>query len=795
MTDVTSCFFAYSASPEDLSETIDLAIDEINRVGKSFVNITGWKHLRPTGSLIINEVCKAIDECTIFVCDLTTLSTNVLFELGYAIAKNKRIWITLNSSYKDVTHHYKKLSLLSTVGYASYGNSYELRDKFLEEQPYTDLSSTIYDDIFKAIVENHRTESGLFYLKCGINTDASVQLTRKLNESQLEIIVDDPDEVPIQSIEWYAQNIFQAYAVVAQFAGENHAIESSTIRNGKHSLIAGLAYGFEKPILMLAHAPFQPPVDYRHLLQIHKTARECTAIINEWLPDIEVDYLADRAKAKEVQRSIKAAVDLRHISLGQYIAENEEKGLSDYFVVTAPYNDALRANQYLLYVGRKGTGKTANLYQIKEELLSDKRNHVCVIKPVDYELEGVLQLLKSNLSKANPGYLSESLWKYLIYTELAVSVSNEIRARPPHVPLSDEESEFMDYLEKNRELILTDFTERMEHVIEDLCKVDLHSVREQRAKVSEILHISLLSNLREVLGKVLDERHKVYILVDNLDKAWKHREDLKLLADFLYGLLGAAKTASEEFQRHRETFVVWRSVNLSLIVFLRSDIFAYVLGQAREADKVAHHTIDWNDSRLLQRVIEERFSHSLGGSLSGDDVWRRYFVPTVKGIETKEYIISRIIPRPRDMIHFCTHALTHAINHSNTIIGEEDILQAETNYSEHAFNSLLVELEAHIPRAEELLYEFAGAPNIVTDDQIAEFVENAGIPKAEVKSIIKVLSEYTFLGLETSDGNFEYLYEERRKPVLQKLASRVVDTQGHQRFRINEPFHRFLAIE
>ena len=44
-----------------------------------------------------------------------------------------------------------------------------------------------------------------------------------------------------------------------------------------------------------------------------------------------------------------------------------------------------------------------------------------VVKPIGYEIEGVLETLVK-LTNAERGYLIESIWKYLIYTELLKSI-------------------------------------------------------------------------------------------------------------------------------------------------------------------------------------------------------------------------------------------------------------------------------------------------------------------------------------------------------------------------------------
>jgi hypothetical protein len=81
---------------------------------------------------------------------------------------------------------------------------------------------------------------------------------------------------------------------------------------------------------------------------------------------------------------------------------------------------------------------------------------------------------------------------------------------------------------------------------------------------------------------------------------------------------------------------------------------------------------------LLQRVIEERFVLSLGeGEILSDEVWEKYFAESVDGIPTKQYILERIIPRPRDIIYLCKEALIRAINHNHTRIDKEDIVLSQ----------------------------------------------------------------------------------------------------------------------
>ena len=70
---------------------------------------------------------------------LSTLNQNVLFELGYAIGKSKRTWISLNTSLRDAESDYKKLgSTLVPIGFSQYRNYQELSAELYRTVPWQD---------------------------------------------------------------------------------------------------------------------------------------------------------------------------------------------------------------------------------------------------------------------------------------------------------------------------------------------------------------------------------------------------------------------------------------------------------------------------------------------------------------------------------------------------------------------------------------------------------------------------------------------------------------------------------
>lgn len=791
-----TAFFAYQSSPDsapDHEETIQNSIKLINRA--NIVNIRGWRDHNVTGRVVIEEVCGAIDNSQLFMCDITYLSPNVLFELGYAIAKNKKIWICLNGSYDFAKKDLKRIGVLSNVGYETYENSQELNNKFFQKEPYNDLNSTLFNDIMPAARINisGSSDNKILYLKSEIKTDSSIRLSSILKDSNFGLIIDDYQEVGSQPLSWYAQAIYDTNAIVAHLIDENRDRSSKYLQNAKYCIICGIAYGLGKPVLMLAHAPYIPPVDFRNILQVHTTANQCVNLANSWLLSIEHILQEYSNQRQENIREVENDTLLKSIDLGQYVAENESIRLLDYFLPTAAYYNALKVSRALLYIGRRGSGKTANLLRIEEKLKNDVRNHVCVITPGDFEFDSILQFFGSGIAGTDKTYFTQNLWQFLVYAQLATSVYEDLMIKSSDRILSHEELNFISYVEKNSDLILKDFAIKMENIAHRLSNINLSSSEGNHfAKITEALHGEIISHIRALLGEVLAGKQKVHILVDNLDKAWDRKNDLETLARFILGLISVSDTIAKDFHK---TGTSWKRVDLSIILFLRSDIFSFIQSVANEGDKIAYEKINWDDEQLLYKIIEERIVKSLRGHISATQIWETFFARNINGKPVKKFIYEIIIPRPRDMIFLCKFALTNAVNRGHTRIEEDDLFRAVKDYSNYAFASLLTETVPQFRDIERYLYEFVGLQAIVTKEDLFEIARRAEITDDLHNKAIDILIDATFLGIEVRSDQFEFIYESNNKRVNQKLAQILAQNQGVERYKIHPAFHDYLSIE
>ena len=789
MADAVRCFVAYPSSPAARVEAIEKAFKTVNDGG--VVQTLTWRDTSVGGRLVIGTICDEIRAREAFIADVTGLNPNVLFELGFAIALRKRIWLLLEPNIERAKLDFERFQLLTTIGYWPYSNSLDIIKGFYRDEPYKTLDQNLYKELVQSTATPAKKDA-LLYLKPDVDTEATIAIVRSVANGKVPSVIDDPKEVRVQPFSWYVQQATAAFAVVCHLLSTDY--KNWELHNAKHALVAGLAHGLGRHLLMLAHEPYSSPIDYRDLLRKHGTAANAISILSSWLDPLVETRERRVAEQEHYEREARAQGELRNIGIGDPIAEFESNQLTEYFVPTAAYNEALRS-KHSIFVGRKGTGKTASLYKLAEELSSDARNHVCVVKPVDYELQGLLEMLAQELPRSEKGYLIESFWKFLLYTELAKSVYEEITSKPAYYVRTEGEAELCRFVESHTTLITPEFSLRLDAAVKSLRNLNLSASPEnQHRSISERLHGDMLAKLRALLGKSLSSRHRVAVLVDNLDKAWNQQADLRMLSDLLFSLLSVSSRVAEDFQK--ESY--WRTpVNLSLTLFLRSDIYAAIIGFARERDKLPIRRMTWEDPELLRRVVQERFVASGADVVRPDGIWTKYFPPTVRGIALHNYLADASLPRPRDLIYLVKTALQFAVNRGHTRIEEKDLISAEEQYSRFALDSLLVESGTRVPQLDELIYEFVGGPEIVTSQDIAKAMTKIGIPADMLQDAIDTLCEITFLGLEVGPGRFAYLYDEDSTTKLHVMARKTAleFASGINRFRINKVFHAYLEIQ
>ena len=788
-------FYAYPNVPPTVGETISSAIDKLSATDEIKLNnvrFTKWTDNAVSGTQLIGNVMHQIDRSQIFACDLTYPNHNVSFELGYAIGRFKRIFTSLDPSISDANKDYRRIyfSLLN-MGYKGYENHESLAESFLLERPWQNLGQSLLDKRYrqKAPLPENPT---VMYLKPPLNTDSVIAAIDELGRSVFggSVIIDDPNEYSSQMVDWYAEKLLSADAVVVHLLSTNH--QDHRDHNFRASIVAGLATGLDRQIVMLAHAPYESPIDYDKWLTVHNTAESCLSAIKQWIESVTDKLPRRRPRRQQALANTSKQLDVRSLFLGDPVAEHEAKNLHEYFVETDAFLRAMD-DPLTILVGRRGTGKTAILYAIDGELKSGKGNHVTIMKPVGYETHGLIRVLEDVKQRSERGFLIESLWKLLIYSEIASSVASAILDRPVHMERTVAEIEFLDYYERNSNVLSPPISERIQNAVTSLEGVGgIADSQEQRLKISEGLHNSLISDIRQHLGRVLANSDSLVLLIDGLDEPWGPGEHVSHLAELIGGLLGVAQLIPNDFQRSNSRL---RPVNAKITILLRSDIFAFVQHLIPEQDKLPIVRITWNDRESLLRVLDGRMLYGAPRGRSAIEIWTELFPEEVVGVDCADFILRTVLPRPRDLIHLVKAAISNAINRGHGKLQPEDFLTAREQYSQYAFDSILKEDDPTKGKLERILYEFAGAGRELGLEDIESRFSSAGVDGTDANFYLDLLCDISFLGIETTTG-FRYSSEEEERRSLRNVA-RVLASRDErkERFEVNPAFYQVLQIE
>ena len=236
-------------------------------------------------------------------------------------------------------------------------------------------------------------------------------------------------------------------------------------------------------------------------------------------------------------------------------------------------------------------------------------------------------------------------------------------------------------------------------------------------------------------------------------------------------------------------------MNCTAAIFLRADIFNKVLEFAREPDKIVVTRLIWDDPEMLSGVVERRFLSAHPNANSGSDLWLKYFPESVNERPSKDYILSRILPRPRDIVYLVKSAISNAVNRGHGNVEAKDITDAEYIYSKYAMDSILVENSISVPQLERVLYEFAGLSSIVSQNDINRILEKTKIETSKHPTVLEHLIWLSFLGLEIKSGEFVFSDDPHEYKKNFVLAQRVSETAGHKRFQIHPAFRSYLEIQ
>lgn len=786
LTAMERLFFGYADKDTNARECIQVAATKLESY-KSIEESKTWEDLRVGGKIIINDIINAIKECTLGIFDITSLNENVLFELGVAIGAGKRVCILRDSDNIDSTREFQRFALLTTVGYTGYTNSdllvSELTD-FVANPPEPLLMELLGES------DNPIIPARMLYIPSMKQDQAYGTLSRLLNgHTGLEIKTIDLDEYGTSPLEWLVQEIYSSSFGLFHFTPRNAYL--ADISNRRCAFLAGIAVGLDRPTRMAMRSDDPVALDYRDLRLAYTTSKILEDRAQNWIDGLKT---SDKPATKPRKH---LASELASLRFGNHVAESDQGGLDSYFVETRDYLDVVEGD-VSIFTGRKGTGKTATMLHAAETLREDPRHLVVVIKPASYELEALCEMMRGIHVTHIGTYMLEGIWKYLLYTEVATRLVQEVGATPAGILAGSPVDQLRHHLDERHHGIDIDFSARLEKLIANL---DLpldqiandQGVEAARKAIGKALYGDYIKDLRRFLLGALKGKKRVAILIDNLDKSWERGADLPIISAVIFGALAAVGKLSEEFAR--ELSQDPKNLQFTLTAFLRSDIYNFVHDQAREPDKISVSEIEWRDKELLARVLEDRFVYSRNGKSAPQELWNNFFEATIDGISSKEYLLSRVQPRPRDLIFLANAAVVAATNARHELVMGIDVKKAEMAYSQFSYEALLVEGVAVGIDMESLLLCFVGEKPHLKEAEVSELIQLQDKIELPTADYIRILRQHGFLGLRVSPDTFDYGGNHGEMGRADVLASKLEKSSSCERmYEIHTAYRKHLEI-
>lgn len=721
-TSSSDALFLFGSKPEPIASAIRSAIEEGQRTGVG-ARWRSWEGLPIEGQIIFCQICKAMRFAATVVADVTTLNFNLLFEIGFAIGLGVPLIPIRDTTYVVDQRQFEELEVLTTLGYLDFSNGHDLLTALTARLPGVPLSLTR---------EEVSPESPLYVLRGPVDTEGTIRLLSAIKKSRVKFRTYDPRESTRLSLAEVRRQVDRSVGLVAYLLSPHR--ENSTVHNGLCAFVSGMAMARGKIVTVLQEEEAKQPIDYRDVVQTIQSPAQIPGLLEGPLARILDTIQTRRSPGRPLPSNL-----LQRLDLGDTAAENEISGLDDYFVETGQYLQA-RQGHARLVVGRKGSGKTAIFYALRNPLIGTPSRLVMDLRPEGFQFIKLRELVLDQLGLGLQEHTMAAFWHFLLLTELAHKIlvaDRPFAERDPQRAARFREVErIYKSLNPNFE---ADFSQRL------LLEVDRVAERFGQLEdgvgpdLTEKIFTGDTPVLEDAVVTYLAEKEETWLLIDNLDKSWPTHGSND--ADIL--IVRSLLEAARKLQRRMED----RGVEFRCLVFLRTDIYEHLLRTTPDKGKDTAIALDWEDAAMFEEVLLRRVESST--ELHGDfrEVWPELSDSLVGVQDTFDYLVDRTLMRPRDLLMFMRRCIDVAINRGHPKIEVEDILTAEASYSEDMLLWMAYEIGDTHPKWQNVLYAFQGSRPTLSPADVAGILLAADVDGADIGTVQELLLRFGFLGV------------------------------------------------
>lgn len=724
-------FYAYPGAYPLIREAIQGASSSKM---SSDMSIKTWEAMNVLGFKIDDVVRDNIQKADFLAADITKPNLNVYYEIGYAIGLGKPVLPTLNSAISGAAEGVRKVGLFDTTGYASYSNANDLAQK---------ISMWTADAWQNKASRKRNFSQPLFILDCLKKTDFRNWIFQAAEETMVKYRVYDPEEVP-------RFTAAQAYSEVSSSSGIiipllSTDVVDAELHNLRAGFILGLAHGCEIECLVLQYENEPAPLDYRDYVKNSTSRSETIKHVTAYCQETLIRNQKPAGRSGHQKNSILSKIDL-----GSSSAENEAASLDQYFVETAEFSRALRAEGAIV-CGRKGSGKSAIYLQVLERLRSSgPRCCVVDLRPASHDLSEMREALLSVLSAGVFDHTIAAFWQYIVYFEILLKLREMIIPRAKsnfsvQKMIADLETAF----NLNDQVVSGDFTSRLKAAVDDVVKraESAETSDQLRSELTNFMFEKPIPDLREYIVKLSDSFDSIHILIDDLDKGWPPRrvenQDVMMVKHLI-----------ETLQKIRRD-LARKNINVNHLLFLRGDIYERLVERTSDRGKYNVINVDWSDPVQLENLLLVRVSTSVDED--EEEIAWQALNPSMPGGDAFTRMLSASLMRPRFLIDVCERTLSFAVNRGHHVVHEEDVNDAIDQMSFYLVSDFGYEMRDVAGTPEDIFYYFIGVPERVSEKELIGILEGTKMIE-DIPEAISLLLWYGFLGIIGKNGGHVFIY-------------------------------------
>ena len=401
------------------------------------------------------------------------------------------------------------------------------------------------------------------------------------------------------------------------------------------------------------------------------------------------------------------------------------------------------------------------------------------LKPEGHQFVKLREAVLAKLAVGVQQHVLTAFWNYLLVMELAHQIVRYDGSLPYRNPqLKAAFNRIGDLYPKNGETEQADFSERLLALVNEILdkEKELKSLQ-TTGEITQLIHAKPIRELNDAITEYLSlTKRDVWLLFDNLDKGWPiqavREEDILLLRALL--------AATRKLQRQFET----REIDLFSVVFIRNDIYQHLILEPAERGKETAAMLNWNDVELFKDIVGRRISQSTNSSFSFDETWATFFTPHVRGEDSFQFILSRTLMRPREVLRFVRESVNTAINRKHEKVAEQDILDAEQSYSADALVDISLEMKDVRLEYADVPYAFIGSRITLSRAEVEQKLREIHIPAEQVGRVLELLLWFGVLGIYVSEDEERYSYQYEHDPKMMAAGVKNYAYCIHPAFRL-----------